>query len=203
MRIMHARTHNQQAAFTLVEMAIVLVIIGLIIGGVLTAQQVTQNAKINSTIQSIKAYQAAVQSYTQNYGALPGDDQQASTRFSGLSSANNGDGKGTISGTEAAAFWEHLRAAGLVKGTGATLPNDPFGGNVTVQSQATFKTGGFADNTNVVCLDKIPGSAAVAIDQQLDDGVANTGTVRGAEKTASDAATAYGHDTNYVLCTPL
>lgn len=210
------RSKQKQAGFTLVEIAVVLVIIGLIVAGVLTAQQVTQNAKITNTVQSIKSYQAAVQSYNQNYGTLPGDDVRASSRFTG--SAPNGNGNGEIDGsafsntaTEESMFlWQHLRAATLIKGaaTGdnaATMPNHPFGGFFGIQH------GAFTDSTNnglnftgnVLCLNQIPGAVAAAIDQQLDDGSPTTGTIKAGEKITSGLATTYNTNSTYVMCTPL
>jgi prepilin-type N-terminal cleavage/methylation domain-containing protein len=89
--------------FTLVELSIVLVIIGLIIGGVLTGQQVIQNARISNTINGIQAFQAQLQTYAQNFGALPGDDPSAAARFSSAGVAQcsgTGCGDGAI-GTNA------------------------------------------------------------------------------------------------------
>lgn len=207
---------RQQAGFTLVEIAVVLVIIGLIIAGVLTAQQVTQNAKITNTVQSIKSYQAAVQSYNQNYGALPGDDSKAPGRFPSAAIpviATGGD-DGSLAGSynttaespgESQRFWQDLRAATLIKGaaTSAALPGNSFGGVFGVQSTGTF-TDGLPNGTNVVCLDKVPGSAANAIDLQLDDGAPDTGTVRGGVAIGGTVATpTYDANALYVLCTPL
>jgi prepilin-type N-terminal cleavage/methylation domain-containing protein len=209
------RPAHANAGFTLVEMAIVLVIIGLIIGGVLTAQQITQNAKITSTVQGIKSYQAAVQSYNQNYGALPGDDTQAKTRFPNAAITDvKPDGDGTIDGAyatnaatpaaESQVFWQELRAASLVKGDSksATLPSNAFGGIFGVQSTGSF-TNGLADGTNALCLDKVPGGAATAVDQQLDDGKPDTGTIRAGVVTSGAVATAYDTSAIYVMCTPL
>ncbi|MDD5586914.1 MAG: prepilin-type N-terminal cleavage/methylation domain-containing protein, partial [Alphaproteobacteria bacterium] len=81
--------------FTLVELSIVLVIIGLIIGGVLTGQQIIQNARITNAVNAIQAYQAQFQTYAQNYGALPGDDPSASTRFTNV---KMGSGSGSVNG---------------------------------------------------------------------------------------------------------
>ena len=203
---------RRQAGFTLVEMAIVLVIVGLIIAGVLTAQQVTQNGKITNAVQGIKSYQAAVQNYNQSYGAVPGDDVQAATRFpsdESLGGAQQGDGDGSIKGAyndtkgeESARFWQHLRNAGLIKGAAgdASLPSNPFNGVYGVQSAAAF---GLAAGTNMLCLDKIPGGAAAAIDQQLDDGKSDSGAVRGGTALGETAAAAYNRDGLYVMCTPL
>lgn len=207
---------RQQAGFTLVEIAVVLVIIGLIIAGVLTAQQVTQNAKITNAVQSIKSYQAAAQSYNQNYGSLPGDDQKAASRFPSASIPDVGsDGNGALTGaynanaatptTESQVFWQHLRAATLVKGaaTSAALSSNPFGGVFGVQSTGTFSNG-LPNGTNVLCLDKVPGGAANAIDQQLDDGAPDTGNVRGGLTIGGAVATpVYDANALYVLCTPL
>lgn len=214
---MRLGTQQKQAGFTLVEIAVVLVIIGLIIAAVLTAQQVTQNGKITNTIQTIKSYQAATQSYNQNYGALPGDDTQMPTRFSssmgdpskkgdgnGAIGAGNSDGFQAADATENKLFWNALRAANLIKGdaTSAAAPGNAFGGTFAVQDGAF--SGAFAAGTNVLCLNHISGTAATAIDQQLDDGLPDKGNIKGGESvTGAVTATAYDAAKSYVLCTPL
>ncbi len=208
---------QKQAGFTLVEIAVVLVIIGLIIAAVLTAQQVTQNGKITNTIQTIKSYQAAAQSYNQNYGALPGDDAQQKNRFSNVADNGNGNGAIGLSGDgfavadgaadaskESRLFWNALRAANLIKGDGtsANPPGNAFGGAFAVQDGAF--SGGLAVGTNVLCLNHISGAAAIAIDQQLDDGLPDKGNIKGGESvTGAVTATAYDAAKSYVLCTPL
>jgi len=97
-------THKKEQGFTLVELAIVMIIIGLLIGGVLKGQQLIENAKVTSTISQIKGFQAALNSFRDTYGAMPGDMRNALTRLSGCSSdgskaINNcaaGDGNGLI-----------------------------------------------------------------------------------------------------------
>ncbi|MEJ0063356.1 MAG: type II secretion system protein [Alphaproteobacteria bacterium] len=210
---LHSRRAHKTAGFTLVELAIVLVIVGLIIGGVLTAQQITQNARITNAVQAVKSLQAATQSYNQNYGALPGDDANAATRFPNKV-LGSGDGKGTIESVgnqnEPVWFWSHLRAAGLIKGDGnsTTLPSNPFsGGFYTIHNGAFDTTNGFVAGTSVVCLDHVPGGAALAIDLQLDDGKATTGNMRSAAggDTSADIAGKDSYDNNgiYVMCASL
>lgn len=207
--------------FTLVELSIVLVIIGLIIGGVLTGQQIIQNARINNAVNGIQAYQAQFQTYEQNYGAKPGDDPSALTRFPSLAEITNvangnGDGKiGTSTSfdtsatsgaaTESLSVWAHLRAAGLVKnqvtnGSTAIQPPNPFGGIFG------FQNGAFGVfTTTVLCLDKVSAGAAQAVDARLDDGTSNAGSIQATVYTDvgkgdADPATTYSDDKTYTLC---
>ncbi len=213
---------NKRIGFTLVELSIVLVIIGLIIGGVLTGQQIIQNARITNGVNGIQAYQAQFQTYAQNYGALPGDDPSASTRFpslgsiTGVSDGNN-DGKvGTASsfdtadttGTaaESRSVWAHMRAAGLVKnqvtsGSTAVQPPNPFGGVYG------FQNGAFSGvfTTTALCMDKVTAGAAQAIDARLDDGTSNAGAIQGTEYTGIGSSSgspveAYSDDKTFTLC---
>lgn len=208
--------NKKNTGFTLVEISIVLVIIGLIIGGVLTGQQVIQNARISNTINGIQAYQAQLQTYSQNYGALPGDDASASTRFTDVTACSGtgcGDGKiGTNNSFDAASdatgdaaesrqVWAHLRAANLVKnqisGNNDTSvqPSNPFSGIYGFQNGT--EDGVFS--TTVLCLDKVPSTAAQAIDSRLDDGVKDKGSLQSIEG-GEDGDTTYKEDTIYTLC---
>jgi len=216
------KNHRKNQGFTLVELSIVLVIIGLIIGGVLTGQQIIQNARITNAINGIQAYEAQFQTYAQNYGAVPGDDPSASTRFPSLSGTQetvDGDNDGnvgtassfdtsTATGTagESRLVWAHLRAAGLVKnqvtsGSTAVQPPNPFGGIYG------FQNGAFSDvfSTTVLCLNKVPSGAAQAIDARLDDGTSNAGAVQASVysdsgSSASDVVDTYSDDQTYTLC---
>ncbi len=208
--------NTKNLGFTLVELSIVLVIIGLIIGGVLTGQQVIQNARISNTINGIQAYQAQLQTYSQNYGTLPGDDPSAATRFTGTaqcSGAGCGDGKiGTNTSFDAASdatgdaaesrlVWAHLRAANLVKNQvsgdndTSVQASNPFGGIYGFQNGAE----GTVFLTNILCLNNIPSTAANAIDSRLDDGVKNAGSLQSIEG-GEDGDTTYKEGEIYTLC---
>lgn len=124
----------RQAGFTLVELAIVLVIIGLIVGGILVGQDLIRAAEIRATVAQLEQFDAAVNTFRTKYNALPGDISTAN-RFP-LESTNGGDGtskhgdgdglieSGTCSdahgfGGESAVFWKHLAQSALVE-SGAT-----------------------------------------------------------------------------------
>jgi prepilin-type N-terminal cleavage/methylation domain-containing protein len=62
-----------QAGFTLVELAIVMIIIGLLIAGVLKGQALIQNAQVTATVAQTKAIEATTTTFRDTYNALPGD----------------------------------------------------------------------------------------------------------------------------------
>ena len=84
--------------FTLVELAIVMIIIGLLIGGVLKGQQLVDNAKVTSTLAQVKAYQASVNAFLDTYGMMPGDMSNATSRVPACVAADNNCGDGNADG---------------------------------------------------------------------------------------------------------
>ena len=119
-----------QAGFTLVELAIVMIIIGLLIGGVLKGQQLITNAQITATVAQIKAIDAATTSFKDQYASVPGDMLTPNARIPNCPAAGscglvgNGDGRvGTASilftaapVTEQISYWAQLNSAGLLTG---------------------------------------------------------------------------------------
>src|SRR5918992_3324357 len=94
---------RKQAGFTLVEIAIVLVIIGLLLGGILKGQEMITQAKIKNVIADVTGVSAAMYGYQDRYRALPGDDKGASRWTGATVSANAGNGviEGTYNSTTA------------------------------------------------------------------------------------------------------
>ncbi|HPV33193.1 MAG TPA: prepilin-type N-terminal cleavage/methylation domain-containing protein, partial [Methylotenera sp.] len=86
---------KQQTGFTLIELAIVLVIIGLLLGGVLKGQELINSAKVKNMASDLKNIQIYVYSYQDKFKAIPGDDKSAITH---VGAAVNGDGDGEIDG---------------------------------------------------------------------------------------------------------
>ena len=173
---------NKQTGFTLVEIAIVMVIIGLLLGGVLKGQQIIVDAKIKNLDNLFNGTTAAHYTYLDRYQAIAGDHQTATAYFTNVS---NGDGDRQIgnafdaSGGEAGSFWQHLRNAGLVAGapTDATQPSNPFSGIVGF-STGTAPANGQNITVLFVGFSNIPNNIAQIMDTRGDDGVPITGSIQ-------------------------
>ncbi len=140
--IMEIRFDNfKQKGFTIIELAIVFIVIGLLIGGVLAGQTLIKLAKSNSVITDIKEYQLGAITFRAKYDQFPGDYSLAYNAFGSACDASpencNGNGNSFIEDTyvintnqanqnnnEAVRFWQHLSLAQLIKGenTGVGWP---------------------------------------------------------------------------------
>jgi prepilin-type N-terminal cleavage/methylation domain-containing protein len=191
---------KKQAGFTLIELAIVLVIIGLLLGGVLRGQELINSAKVKNMARDFQNVQVYIYGYQDKYKALPGDDHSANTHLSGGTNATNGTQNGVIQGAwdtktdgdESCVFWQHVRLAGLAPGSTVVncadnntyQPRNADGGLIGVQSVSGFTdisvapTAGGISGAYVVCSDAILGKFAKQLDTTLDDGVGNTGSLR-------------------------
>ena len=213
------RAMGRQAGFTLVEIAIVLVIIGLLLGGILKGQEMITQAKIKNVISDMSGVSAAMYGYQDRYRALPGDDSKAD-RWSG---ATKGGGDGVIGGkwttaaTEAINFWDHLRRAGFVSGSGAENPFNAVSGKMGVQTGdgASPPAGVLSDgeatatlfSSLLLCSGNLPDKIAISVDAQMDDGLGKKGSVRsmktaGNPDTLAGAADSYSEDgvSTYTVC---
>lgn len=188
---------KQQTGFTLIELAIVLVIIGLLLGGVLKGQELINSAKVKNMASDFRNIQVYIYGYQDKYRALPGDDRLANTHLTGGTVATTGGtvGNGIIEGQwnsgtvtdESALFWQHVRLAGLAAGPTNTadanyFPTNADGGRIGIQSIAGFTkiTGPTTAMSGafVICSDGILGKFATQLDTMLDDGETSTGSVR-------------------------
>ncbi len=207
---------NKQKGFTLVEIAIVLVIVGLLIGGVLKGQEMITNAKLKRVESDNAGIAAAMFSYQDRYLQLPGDDDNADQRFSlytdGVNDPPaadiNGNSDGSIAGDwvaaaneETANFWKHLRAAGLIPGGGDddTQPTNAYGGNIGLRDGSLDIAG------HVTIFGSIEGPIATIIEARLDDGNPQTGRIQSdltealMNGAATSTAAAYQDNQRYFM----
>lgn len=179
---------GRQQGFTLVEIAIVLVIIGLLIGGVLKGQEMITNAKVTKVENDFKGITAAILAYQDRYGVLPGDDPAAATHFPGTwTPADNGNGNGMVqdawdstnNAQETRKIWKHLRGAGFIKGpvdgTAASYqqPTHAFGGLIG------FEQGVYNLSGHVVVFGALPGNIDQIVEARGDDGRPSAGSIQG------------------------
>ncbi|HHB92939.1 MAG TPA: prepilin-type N-terminal cleavage/methylation domain-containing protein [Thioploca sp.] len=174
--------------FTLVEIAIVLIIIGLFIGTVLKGTEFITNAKIKNIENNYSSIAKAVAIYRENYHTLPGDDNGAN-RFEGVKAVNNGNGDGSIDGNfdstdnddESRLLWLHLRSANLVERVSGDLqqqPQNAFGGLIGISSNSSANGAKGKNIVFFVGFTKIPGNIAIILESHSDDGLESTGRIR-------------------------
>ena len=119
---------RNQGGFTLVEIAIVLVIIGLLLGGILKGQELINSARVRNLADTNSGIQAAYYGFIDRYRQVPGDmGSVQATQAIGTAITVGGNGNGQVGGTavpagatdwgEAAALWVHLTLAGFLQGS--------------------------------------------------------------------------------------
>lgn len=198
--------YRKQAGFTLIEIAIVLVIIGLLLGGVLKGQELINSAKVKNFAQDFRNIPLFIYGYQDKFKALPGDDARVVNNVTGSTlattpvtsggnacPANICQGNGVIDGLwdsttatdESFLFWQHVRLSGLAAGPTATAdanyrPRNADGGVLGIEAgigNGTRYILNFSP-TYLVCSSAILGKYAKQLDTTLDDGATDTGSVR-------------------------
>ena len=183
---------STQKGFTLVEIAIVLVIIGLLLGGVLKGQELINSAKVKNFGTDFRNIPLFIYGYQDKFKALPGDDKVADAHINGATNATTGGttGNGVIEGPwnattatlENVLFWQHVRMAGLAAGPidpNATdyLPKNAEGGTIGITNGGSSPITGLR-GTYIVCSQGILGKFAKQLDITLDDGNTATGSLQ-------------------------
>ncbi len=221
--------NKQQSGFTLVEIAIVLVIIGLLLGGVLKGQELINSAKVKNFANDFRNIPLFIYGYQDKFKALPGDDSNVVGHITTATQATTPTGKqgnGVIDGNwdtvtttdESMLFWQHVRLAGFASGSTVVAANNTYwptnadGGRIGIESGSanyilntdltTFLQGSY-----VVCLTGILGKFALQLDTTIDDGnpqtgslrVVTTGHTRG-QVALTTAAIQAAADAGYIVC---
>ena len=182
---------HKQRGFTLIEIAIVLVIIGLLLGGVLKGQELITSARVRNLISQQDGIKAAYFGFLDRYRALPGDYTQATNNITGVSTAacngGNGNGNGRIEAAvnnEDILAWEHLSKAGFINGTytcaaavgPTTNPTNPYAIALQLGFDGVYGiTSGGAARHNLKTGNQIPVEIMAEVDRKIDDGQPYTG----------------------------
>jgi prepilin-type N-terminal cleavage/methylation domain-containing protein len=186
---------KSQSGFTLIEIAIVLVIIGLLLGGVLKGQELITSARVRNLISTQDGVKAAYFGFLDRYRALPGDYSAAIANIPGCTSCTNGNNNGqirTIADGDAIDepnnVWEHLSKAGFMTGsyvyaagtaTAASTPTNPYGSYVQLGFDAVYQDPGTATaRHNMKTGANIPSDILAEVDRKIDDGLATGGQLR-------------------------
>lgn len=179
--------------FTLVELAIVLVIIGVILGGVIKGQELVTNSKIKRLYRDYQQLEFAYFTYYDRYNGIPGDmhadsDADINNLIEDSSSATSRDG--TQTGNEDDIFWYEIRNEGLYSDgeTDTSSGTHILGGNIIISNSLADLTG------NVICFQNMTAKRSVIFDSQFDDGDGTTGKIRGSTATPDESSAEYSDD---------
>ncbi|MGH8727971.1 MAG: prepilin-type N-terminal cleavage/methylation domain-containing protein [Burkholderiales bacterium] len=187
---------QQQSGFTLIEIAIVLVIIGLLLGGILKGQELITNARVRNLISQQDGIKAAFFGFQDRYRALPGDYTLATTNIPGITTPNaacnggNGAGNGQVNNTNAenVLAWEHLSKAGFITGNYTcaavpesitSAPTNPYTRFYQLIYDNVYADPGTAvARHNIKTGNLVPSDILAEVDRKVDDGNALNGTFR-------------------------
>ncbi|MCA1857098.1 hypothetical protein LE190_14345 [Massilia oculi] len=185
------RCHTAQSGFSLLQLTMVLLASSILFGSLISVREFSTKFTARKLVAEMYEVRDMVHHYSERYGAIPGDDANASNYLPGAENAFPGygpyfyrSGDGRIEGNwigdrEPRMFWQHVRLAGLAKGD-PTKPDafNAVGGRIGVTSDANLPTRPPGTRgLHAVCTSRIQGAIAAAMDGHIDDGNASKGQV--------------------------
>ena len=202
--------YKRQQGFTLVEMAIVLVIIGLLLGGILKGQELITSARVRNIADQNSGVQAAYYGFIDRYRQVPGDWCQANAvqAIPGVNTGGNANGRldehSSSHFTEPLALWDQLSKSRFIQGNyigGTTVPNtddtnqaprNAFNGFLMLYRTSDYydtATGTPTERLNLILGRGIPVNVLAELDRKIDDGLPQTGVLRHSTTAATGSLT--------------
>ena len=184
---------HKARGFTLVEIAIVLVIIGLLLGGILKGQELINNAKVRAIADRQNSLKIAWFAFIDRYAAAPGDYIQAKIYIGG---GVSGDGDGNLDPAESVEAFQQMTSTGLLRcghctgGDGSGFPKasnsviNTYGGVMSIWNDSTYYSFRGKDTATgnsrllIHTGPRIPSNVIAEVDRKIDDGVPNQGDMR-------------------------
>jgi prepilin-type N-terminal cleavage/methylation domain-containing protein len=222
MKMLHTNNSisaRRQSGFTLIEIAIVLVIIGLLLGGVLKGQELITTARVHALNNTADGITAAWFSFQDRYRSFPGDylNAQSTVILPGAPAGGNGNGL-VNTDLERGLVWVHLEAAGYLTGgyidDTFTIPANEYGcsplncpdngfGSGMVLSYGIMNQSGAVAAHELITGRGIPVQVVAELDRKIDDGLATSGVMQlGINGTNWTTSAACLDTPNYQLQTP-
>jgi prepilin-type N-terminal cleavage/methylation domain-containing protein len=196
---------KRQQGFTLVEIAIVLVIIGLLLGGILRGQELINNARVRNTIDQVNGVKAAYFGFQDRFRLIPGDLNAAGVAVVGNGAlAATGAVDGTVAAGDSATVFQNLTVSGFLAcgtctvagaSTAANSPANPYNGFMRISNTADYQVGAGAGpvRMHVATGTGVPSNVLAEIDRKVDDGVSNNGSFVESGFNGAPAACAVGN----------
>jgi prepilin-type N-terminal cleavage/methylation domain-containing protein len=174
---------KKKSGFSLIEVAIAVIIIGLIASFTLKGRELIRTARLRSVIEQVNSIRVATQAFVEKYGAMPGDLSNAKEMIG--DAVANGGGDGVISSIEdSARFWSHLISSDIIHLEMVNgHPLSKNGGFFTISTNVPHHSGawlilcgGTSDNKNFI--GAVSQEDAYFIDKNSDTGDPSTGEIR-------------------------
>ena len=201
--------NKSQLGLTLLELAVVLVIIGLLVGGLMAGQELVTGARVRNLLAQQDGVKTAYFGFVSRYGSPPGDYARANTTIPGIDDAteacglptpNRGNGDGNLrialANGEFILAWEHLSRAGFITGsyvcTGNTVvssssvPTNPYGQYLQLIFDGIYAGSGGMSQHNLKTGGQVPSYILGEADRKVDDGNSLLGSFRGSTFTTGD-----------------
>jgi hypothetical protein len=182
------------AGVTLVELALVVLIIGFLVALVIQGQELIRSSRVRSLIAQQDAVEAAVLGFQDRYRAMPGDYADAANTIACNPACLNGNGNGRIDGAgtppEFILAWAHLSGAGFLNASFAATsasvspapgntPRNVYGGYMQLVFDNLW---GYSANParrhNIKTGNNIPVDLIAEVDRKVDDGLPTSGRVQ-------------------------